>query len=319
MVELAQLRTFFLRSIGLVAGFSTSLIMAMLPWRVGWKFLDLLGRIGKMVIPIYTDFLLEPEFRVTRKTGKVDMLTSRGKDEIAVLFSGGSDSTLAALVCKHFKKVHLLTFHHSGMLDFEKASVNARKLQKKFGEEKFVHKYISIEELYKKLYRDSYLSDLNKYKCYIVACSCYACQLAMHIKTIIYALENNVGIACAGYKQEKAPVWFFMSEKGIKEIESLYEEYGLRLLNPVYHIVRTDWALFDLGITSKRDVKFPYEKIDFSAQHSCRNGILVNAYIQGYYIPLLGRKANESIATQYFREKTKIAKNYIQDCLRTRI
>jgi hypothetical protein len=234
------------------------------------------------------------------------------KDEVSVLFSGGSDSTLvAALMCADFKKVHLLTFCHSGMVQISKTSINVKALKRKFGEEKVTHKYISIEQMYKRLYLDNFSSDLTRFKAYLSACSCYACQLTMHTATINYNLKNGIAQACTGYKREKAHVFFNMSEKGIKQIGSLYENYGMRLLNPVYDIVRTDWQLFDMGITAKRNVKFPYEKIDFSTQHGCRNGIVVNAYLQGYYLPLFGRKNNEALASEYLREKMESAKKII--------
>ena len=52
----------------------------------------------------------------------------------AVLYSGGSDSTLAAaLALQEFDKLHLLTFSRFGIFGVENAEVNVRKLEARYG------------------------------------------------------------------------------------------------------------------------------------------------------------------------------------------
>ena len=67
--------------------------------------------------------------------------------------------------------------------------------------------------------------------------------------------------------------------KIIEEIKNLYKKFSIDYCSPVYDIVRTDWELYDMGITSKRNVKFPKELLNYSIQHHCLNGIVVNAYL----------------------------------------
>jgi hypothetical protein len=62
------LKTLMLKAIGLAGGFSISLIVLALPWRMRWKFLDFVGILSKFVVVVYADFLLEPEYRLTSKT-----------------------------------------------------------------------------------------------------------------------------------------------------------------------------------------------------------------------------------------------------------
>ena len=236
------------------------------------------------------------------------------KEEVSVLFSGGSDSTLAAaLCCQRFKKVHLLTFHHSGMMFTQKSAVNAKRLQNKFGEEKVIHKMIEIEEVFQKLYYENYLQDLKRYGIFLAAATCNICQLAMHVRTIIYNIRNGIHFACDGYKQEKRHVYVVMSREGIEILKRLYQKFGIEYFNPVYNILRTDWELYDLGIYPKRNVKFPYEKLTYEAQHSCYHGILTNAYILGYYYSLYHRPSDKW--TEYFKEKVRMAESYIKDNL----
>ena len=234
-------------------------------------------------------------------------------EEVSILFSGGSDSTLAAAYCcQQFKKVHLLTFHHSGMSYSEKSKVNVKRLQEKFGEDRITHKLIEIEETFQKLYYRNYLRNLKNYGTFLAAATCNICQLAMHTQTIIYNLKNNIHFTCDGYKEEKKHVYVIMSKQGKKLLKEFYGKYGMNYDNPIYDILRTDWELYDLGITPKRNVKFPYEKLEYTAQHSCFHGILTNAYILGYFYPL-HRGINSSKWIEYLKEKLETAKKYIEE------
>lgn len=233
---------------------------------------------------------------------------------MSVLFSGGSDSTLAAaIMCKRFEKVHLLTFFHSGINFPENSRVNMQRLRDKFGKEKFTHEFIDIEGVLKKIYYGTYLRDLKRYRAYLVAATCSACQLAMHTETIIYNVENNIGFACDGYKREKEHVYVFMEKEGMKYTKEFYQGYGIGYLNPVYDMVRTDWELYDLGIIPKRNVKFPHHRLDIVTEPNCWQGILTNAYILGYHYPLNHRRDDRWV--EYYKEKILIAKRYINNYL----
>lgn len=233
-------------------------------------------------------------------------------EQVSVLFSGGSDSTLAAaLCCPQFKKVHLLTFHHSGMSSSEKSKVNAKRLQDKFGKDRITHKLIDIEEIFQKLYYGTYFRDLKRYGMFLTAATCNVCLLAMHTQVAIYSLENQIRFACDGYKQEKKHVYITMANKGVELLKEFYRKYDINYFNPVYNILRTDWELYDLGLTPKRNVKFPFEKLHYTAQHSCFHGILTNIYILGYYYQLYRKPSDEWV--EYFKEKVEAAEKYVNE------
>lgn len=231
-------------------------------------------------------------------------------EEASVLFSGGSDSTLvAALLCMQFKKVHLLTFHHSAMSYTSNSEVNVERLQKKFGKDKVSYRLINIEDVFQKLYYGNYLSDLRRFGAFLAPATCNVCQLAMHTRTIMYNVENNIRVACDGYKKEKEHIYIIMAKDGIELVKEFYSEYGIKYDNPVYNLLRTDWKLYELGITPRRDVKFPFERLHYSAQHSCFHGILTNAYLLGYHYPLHHKADGRWI--EYFKEKLELAKRYV--------
>ena len=232
--------------------------------------------------------------------------------EISILYSGGSDSSLAAaLMCGQFDKIHLLTYYHTGIPLADRAKINATKLTEKFGADKIVHKLINFETILKKLYYGTYINDLIRYRSYMTPCSCIACQLAMHTSTIMYNIDNNITSTCDGYKREKSHLYIFMHEDGVTELTRFYKHFKMDYSNPVYNIIRTDWMLYDMGITSKKNVKFPQEILDYSTQHHCRNGIIVNAYLMGYFIPVHGQESSAKQSLMYLNEKIELCEKYI--------
>jgi len=237
---------------------------------------------------------------------------SYSKEDASVLFSGGSDSTLAAAMCVgQFGKVHLLNFHHSGMQSVGKSSVNVERLQKKFGEDRFIFKLLDIEKPFRKIYYADYSRDLERYGTFLAAATCNICQLAMHAATIVYDVKHNIKYTCDGYKREKEHVYIIMAQEGVNLLKKSYSKYGIRYDNPVHDILRTDWELYDLGITPTRNVKFPYERLNYQSQHSCFHGILTNAYILGYYYPLHLDRSNRWL--EYFTKKLELAEAYVDE------
>ncbi|MDX9975188.1 MAG: hypothetical protein RBU21_19530, partial [FCB group bacterium] len=60
-------------------------------------------------------------------------------DKVAVCYSGGCDSTLAALLLgKRFKQIHLVTFHNAFTYCEEEVLIRAKLLKDKLGEDRIV-------------------------------------------------------------------------------------------------------------------------------------------------------------------------------------
>lgn len=241
------------------------------------------------------------------------MVTMGSRERASILFSGGSDSTLAAaIMCEDFSDVTLLTYYHRGIVSWENSRINAARLIDRYGQDRVRHYALDIEEIMREIYCEPYIGDLLRYRGYMSANICSACQLAMHVCTIIHGLNNGVSNACDGYKREKHHIYPFMSEVGIAETGRLYRRFGMGYSTPVYDIKRTDWRLFDMGLTDRRDVKFPDRDIAFKTQHHCPAGTLVNAYLLGYCIPRYGEKRVLATGLGYWREKITSAESIIK-------
>jgi len=231
-------------------------------------------------------------------------------EEISVKFTGGKDSTLTAfLMCKEFKRIHLLTFTHYLTTHSERAKVNAIKLKDIFGEDRIVHETIDIDDLYKKILTSEYLNNLIKYKTFLAACvGCGACKLAMHTRTIIYNIENNIKFTCDGINQ----TGFDQSQQRwiMEEIKKFYKEYDINYFCPVYDIPRTDLELFKLGLLSDKPTFF------YGEQPGCYGSNFHNIYLRCYYLPVYGREKYEKVSLRYWREKMDVCRKFIKEYLR---
>ncbi len=231
------------------------------------------------------------------------------KEEITVVFTGGKDSTLTAmLMCEQFKKVHLLTYVHSLSTHPERAVVNVKKLQNMFGKDKLTHEFISIDELSKKIYTSTYLHDLRKYKTYLAGCFCLACRQAMNTRTIIYNIENGIKFACDG--SNRTSFGLSQMEWIIKEIKKFYKDYGINFETPVYSVPRCDLELLKKGIKSEKQQIFYGND---NTQGGCHGSNFHTFYLRLYYLPRYGREAHEKISSDYFREKLEFCRKYIDD------
>lgn len=228
------------------------------------------------------------------------------KEDVSVPFSGGKDSTLvAALMCKHFKKVHLLTFTHSFLFDEDKTIVNVNKLKNMFGEDKIEHVFINIEYLFKEIYDSNYINDFKEYKTYLAACFCGACRLSMQTHTIIYNMENNIRFTRDGTnKMGFDPA---QHEWVIPLIKNFYSEYSIDYELPIYNVNRPDLELLEIGINSEKP------QIFYRNQPECGGGHFHNIYLRCYYLPMYGRGAHEKLSINWTKHKMEFCRKYIQN------
>lgn len=178
------------------------------------------------------------------------------KDELVILFSGGTDSTYTAVMMKQkYKKIHLLTFDRFGFLNTVNSRSAAQALKEKFGKDKFTHQIIIIDELFKKISYNNYFRELIKYK-FFVLLTCGLCKLAMHWRTIVYCIDNHIEYVCDGSSKEMIDP--SQDAEIIRGMRVLYNEFGIRYFNPVFYAARQirEKTIFDLGISPVQYTKW---------------------------------------------------------------
>ena len=82
-------------------------------------------------------------------------------EKIAVLFSGGTDSTAAAaLMLEEYESIVLLTYTHSGISNKGNAAASAAELAGKYGSGRCTHEMIDMDDLYRRITYKSYLKSV---------------------------------------------------------------------------------------------------------------------------------------------------------------
>ena len=157
------------------------------------------------------------------------------ENKMAVLFSGGTDSTLAAaLAAETHEKVHLVTYDRFGLFDTESNTGRAaRTLIDRLGSQKIVHDIVRYDALFKYTSYENYLSNLMRYRFFLLS-TCGLCKLAMHVRTIVYCLDNDIGHASDG-ANKGMDLFPAQMENVLAEIRGLYKEFGITYTNPVFN------------------------------------------------------------------------------------
>ena len=154
-------------------------------------------------------------------------------ESVAILFSGGTDSTLtAAMLEKSFKKIHLVTYNRFGFHATDNTKTQAQMLKQKFGEDRFEHVILNVDKLFKHISYEKYLKNLKEFG-FMNLSTCGLCKLSMHVRTIIYCRENNIKFIADGANQ--AMSMFPAQMKGvIDELKDMYKHFDLVYFNPIF-------------------------------------------------------------------------------------
>lgn len=209
--------------------------------------------------------------------------------DVSVLFSGGPDSTLAALRgLDEFSRVHLLTFHHRLMSRMGRHTVVTKELRRVYGSERVLEYGEDIDTLLKKCYFTGQSKLIARYRTFYVPWVCGACKMAMHLRAISYNMEHGVTTTYDGANIESAPYFPDQTQGYIEVMKEFYGLYGMRYECPVYYINGTDNRTEDYGILSTKKTK--KEHVLFSTQHSCPVGLAVHLHARLWYVPFRGKE-----------------------------
>ncbi len=195
-----------------------------------------------------------------------------------VLFSGGADSTLAAVKIKeHHHPVHLLSFTHNHMSQEGKTNHTAGVLRNHFGEDAFIQHWMDMTTLWRSIrcmppgkslgFRGLFAGLLKP---------CLACKVAMHRLAVSYCLEHRIPVLADGSHPDGADKFPEQLPEGIECLRAYYQRYDIHYQTPVYDIGRPDFHLFQMGITTKKNTKD--EHVYYTNQFACHVGLLAHAY-----------------------------------------
>ena len=230
-------------------------------------------------------------------------------NEVAVLFSGGTDSTCTAVMAaQQYDRVHVLTMQRFGMFGVEKSDTNFRKIAEMFGEDRFVRPdLMGVDRLFRHLSYSSYLRDLRRHGLMNLT-TCGVCKLAMHTRALVYCLQNGVSRVWDGANRN---MYIFPAQmEGVMGLlRDMYARYGIEYENPVFEFEdpqgmnfgsrvyglnpareetadrasqSTGEVLRGMGILPSADVKGT--EIDREMQARCYQFVLFNVFARWYFL-----------------------------------
>jgi len=174
----------------------------------------------------------------------------------ALLYSGGSDSSLAAcFLAQRFPKVYLNTFSRFGFMATGFSSVHYERMRRRFPDTEFVHSIIPATRFYEALEGWRYFSFLKKYG-FMAFASCGHCKVALHWRNLIFCLDHGIKHSADGAVVDAEEFAEQNPRILMPELKDFYGHFGIELLHPAYQKgLSTEDALFDLGITDQPRIK----------------------------------------------------------------
>ena len=229
----------------------------------------------------------------------------------SVLFSGGTDSALAAVhLLRSCRKVTLLTFDPGYVFFIENSRVHADLLREKYGADRVEHVIRPIGDILKKVLFADVRRDLREYGFDMTALVCMGCRLSMHTAALIHNLEHGIPVLADGSieKQDAIPE---QRRSVLAENRALYyRDYGVLHVQPIYGENESDVRLFEEGIAPKKGLKKQF--IFFDTQATCVFGVPADVYARMFYKPLMGEFTDvESVS--YCKERHPMMRGVVEE------
>ena len=268
-------------------------------------------------LPILSDFLgpaqqpLSPGTDViTLIGGTLPDLGTAGlptvrEDEVALMFSGGVDSTATAVqLSERFERVHLLCYRNGyGHYYHHRTEERVHELNERLGN-RFTYSLIGIKGFFDRLLVDRVLEDYRDYRSGFIWFM--GCKMAMHLRSIIYCLEHGLPISTDGSNSDTDEM-VEQSLLSLSLIQHFYEDNAVSFGTPVYDVRRAEsrQVIKDLGL------KVGVQVMDrhLCIQPTCLAGEL-------YYLPYLffnkPVKHDDMAVSRFIEEKVSLARKLMQ-------
>ncbi|MED4130475.1 hypothetical protein [Shouchella miscanthi] len=213
--------------------------------------------------------------------------------KVAVLFTGGKDSTLvASLEALKGNEVHLLTCNSGIGIKSELSELRVKELKERFPNQ--IHSR-TILPTYGLLREIAILNIEEDFKKWGVNLVLLGDKLAIHAAATVYCLEKNITNivdGCVGYQEELAE----QKEVAISLFSDFEREYGIRYQCPIYNY------------GSKMDVKYSLMKLGLSTKSLEGVSIFGDAFSE----------PTNQIVEEYIKEKLPICHEHVNFMTRTR-
>ncbi len=232
-------------------------------------------------------------------------------NEIALMFSGGVDSTATAvMLAEHYDRIHLVTYRNGyGHYYHHRTAERVDELNRRLGN-KFVYSAITIKDYFDEILVNSVIKDYKEYRSGFIWFM--GCKMSMHMRSAIYCLEHGLPRMTDGSNSDTDE----MVEQALLSlslIQFFYEDHTVDFGTPVYEVRREEsrQVIKDLGL------KMGVQVMDrhLCIQPTCLAGEL-------YYMPYLffnkRMKHDEPVVGKFIKEKTEICHRVMSEYFASR-
>ena len=229
--------------------------------------------------------------------------------EISLMFSGGVDSTMTAvLMAEKYDRIHLLSFGNGyGHYRIGRTRKRAKELTRRFGE-RFVHRILPVKDIFERILVDTILSDYRRYGSGFIWCM--GCKIAMHTRSVLYCLEHDIPIMADGSSGSTGEMVEQMLVS-VHMIGEFYDRFGIEFKTPVYAIPREEEIERLKKMGFRMGVRIGSRFLGI--QPKCRPGEL-------YYLPFLLFNQpplhDEETVTTFIEEKQALAEEIVRESCR---
>ncbi len=233
----------------------------------------------------------------------------------AIMFSGGTDSTLAAaLMLEEGRDVHLLTFNPGFVLFIGNSRYNAGRLKEVYGDHRVTHAIMNNVANTKEILWNEIKHDLKEFGFNMNALVCLGCRMAMHTGAVIYCLENGIPYLVDGSIADQSTIPEQLQSTLERHREFYRETFGMHHRSPIYDEARSDNRLAQMGMEDQRDLKKQF--ILFDTQGTCPLGVTADVYARMFYKWMY--KTRETDAKTYGQAKYPLMVETVEKHFNTR-
>lgn len=159
-------------------------------------------------------------------------------NKVLVLFSGGKDSFyLTLLMLEKGYNVKLVTYENGCGLKSENAIKTAKRIQKKYGNDKVeileVQRIEAIWREFLKLFYNKNMSEILKEygEITISQCNCLSCRLSMYVMSIILSKKMDIKLVVDGARKNQ--LFAIEQELLLERFKSFFNKYNIEISYPL--------------------------------------------------------------------------------------
>ena len=246
-----------------------------------------------------------------------------------VLYSGGSDCTLAAAKVaeqERFDEILLMTYRVPVSCMDENSKRNIPGLAKRYPAVRFTHEMLPVGGVLDSVLTKHRIRSVLKHGL-IEASLCLHCRLSMYVRTIMYCLDHDIRHVFDGSNVTMA-LWVDQTPEGVQIVDRLFSSFGISLEHPVFYYVGDDLfdlskyfgtgesvrrfvhtstsdELYELGITAHKNHKSDYQA-SYRAQPVCLGVVMSLLHSLGLTLPFRSYERFNGKALEWFTDKTTL-------------